>query len=177
MALPKWEDWEDPWARMTRLRRAMTRSTHACCWAAGDESEPLWRLYCTNDGPGVGVALRTTLAKLEASVAHDLYVSLIRYRHYHEGPAFDDELDSFMHKRNGFWAEKEVRLLKFDRAHFHALISAPPTAAELEEHLFLDWPAADAIEKIVLSPYAATSTRCHRSCGRVTARPRNPVGS
>jgi hypothetical protein len=73
----------------------MTQSTHACCWAAGDESEPLWRLYCTDDGPcGVGIALRTTLAKLEASIEpHDLYVSPVTYRHYHEGPAFDDELD------------------------------------------------------------------------------------
>jgi len=60
MSLPKWEN---HWARITHLRRAMTRSTHACCWAAGDESEALWRLYCTKDGPrGVGVALRTTLA-------------------------------------------------------------------------------------------------------------------
>jgi hypothetical protein len=155
---PKWDS-EDPWTRMTRLRRAMTQSTHACCWAAGDESEPLWRLYCTDDGPrGVGIALRTTLAKLEASIEpHDLYVSPVTYRQYHEGPAFDDELDSFMHKRNGFSAEKEVRLLKLNRGHYHTLIAEPRTAAELDKHLFLDWPAADAIENIVLSPYADES--------------------
>jgi hypothetical protein len=58
-----------------------------------------------NDGPGVGVAMRTTLAQLEASVApHDLYVSPVTYRHYHDGPAFNDDLDQFMHKRKGFWA-------------------------------------------------------------------------
>src|SRR5262245_30898713 len=68
---------EDPWLRMTRLRRARTRSAHASCWSHGDKSEPLWRLYCADDGcAGVGVALRTTLGQLEASVvAHDLYVS------------------------------------------------------------------------------------------------------
>jgi hypothetical protein len=156
MSLPAWEDWEDPWVRMTRLRRAKTRSTHACCWAAGDESEALWRLYCTNDGPpALGVALRTTLAQLETAVApHDLYVSPITYRHYHNGPAFNDELDSFMHKRKGFSAENEVRLLKVDNAHFGALINKPPTTAELPKHLFVNWPAADAITEIVLSPYA-----------------------
>jgi hypothetical protein len=35
---------EEPFGRMTRLRCAKARSTHACCWAAGDESEALWRL-------------------------------------------------------------------------------------------------------------------------------------
>jgi len=83
-----------------------------------------------------------------------LYVSPITYRHYHEGPAFNDELDSFMHKRQGFFAEHEVRLLKVDNAHFGALINKPPTTAELDDHLFLNWPAADAITEIVLSPYA-----------------------
>jgi hypothetical protein len=153
MSLP---EWEDPWARMTRLRRARTRSTHACCWAAGDESEALWRLYCTNDGPrGLGVALRTTLGQLEASVAaHDLYVSPVTYRHYHEGPAFNDELDSFMHKRRGFFAENELRLLLVDNAQFGALINTPATTVELPEHLFVGWPAADVITDIVLSPYA-----------------------
>jgi hypothetical protein len=47
---------EDSWTRMTRLRRARTRSAHASCWSAGDESELLWRLYCRHEGSqGVGV--------------------------------------------------------------------------------------------------------------------------
>jgi hypothetical protein len=68
---------EDPWIRITRLRRVRTRSSHASCWSAGHESEALWRLYWADNGcQGVGVALRTTLARLEASVAaHDLYES------------------------------------------------------------------------------------------------------
>ncbi len=105
--------------------------------------------------PGLGVALQTTLAQLEMSVApQDLYVSPITYRHYHEGSAFNDERDSFMHKRKGFFAEHEVRLLKVDDAHFGALINKSPTEAELPKHLFLNWPAADTIMQIVLSPYA-----------------------
>ena len=94
---------EDKWERMTRYRRAKTRAAHASCWAAGEESEALWRLYCDKEGmPGEGVALRTTLGRHEASLAeHDLYVSPVRYRPYHIGAAFTDELDSFMHKRQG----------------------------------------------------------------------------
>jgi hypothetical protein len=46
--------------------------------------------------------------------AHDLYVSPIKYRLYHEGPAFTDEMDSLLHKRRGFQAESELRILKFD---------------------------------------------------------------
>jgi hypothetical protein len=44
-----------------------------------------------------------------------------------------------------------LRLLKVDNAHFGALINKPPTTAELPKHLFVNWPAADAITEIVLS--------------------------
>jgi len=85
---------EDGVAHVTRLRKAKTQSAHACCWAAGDELDALWQLYCTGDGAkGVGVVFRTTLSQLEASVdRHDVYVSPVTYRHYHEGDAFADEL-------------------------------------------------------------------------------------
>src|SRR5438067_13218977 len=79
----------DPWVEMTSRRRAKTRSAHASCWTAGHESEAMWRLYCRCDGPeGQGVALQSTLGNVEASVSrHDLFVSPIRYRHYHLGDA------------------------------------------------------------------------------------------
>jgi hypothetical protein len=83
-----------------------------------------------------------------------LYVSRVTYRHYHAGPAFNDEVDSFMHKRKEFSAEKELRLLLVDDAHFGALFIEPSTTAELPEYRSLNWSVADAITKIVLSPYA-----------------------
>jgi hypothetical protein len=147
---------EDGWTRLTRLRRAMTRSAHASCWSAGDESEALWRLYCDDNGKrGLGVALRTTFGRLEASVeTHDLYVSPVTYRLYHEGDAFTNDLDAFMHKRRGFAAEREVRLLKFDQARCSALMQKPPTAPELPVHVLYDWPINSTVDQIVLSPYA-----------------------
>ena len=153
----------DPWTEMTLRRRAKTRSAHASCWTAGHESEAMWRLYC-RDGAreGQGVALQSTLGKIEASVApYDLFVSPIRYRYYHNGDAFDDELDPFMHKRMGFAHEGEVRLLKYDESHYFelaaALTSGDPARAtppELPEHIFLDWSPAAVIERIAISPYA-----------------------
>jgi hypothetical protein len=147
---------EDPWVRITRLRRARTRSAHASCWSAGDEAEPLWRLYCADDGrQGVGVAVRTTLARLEASVAaHDLYVSPITYLPYHEAQPFTDEMDALLHKRHGFATERELRLLKFDEAHFKALGPKDASVSELPEHIYVDWVLSDVIDQIFISPYA-----------------------
>src|SRR5258706_6729205 len=41
--------YRDPWDVMTQRRRAMTRSAYASCWSWGDESEAMWRLYCSKD--------------------------------------------------------------------------------------------------------------------------------
>jgi hypothetical protein len=153
----------DPWTEMKLRRRAKTRSAHASCWTAGHESEAMWRLYCRDNGvEGQGVALQSTLGRVEASVSpHDLFVSPIRYRHYHEGDAFIDELDPFMHKRMGFAYEGEVRLLKYDESHYlklaAALTSGDPntgTPPELPEHIFLDWSLSKVIQTITISPYA-----------------------
>jgi hypothetical protein len=149
-------DDEDSWTRITRLRRAKTRSAHASCWSAGEESEALWRLYSADDGcPGVGIALQTTLARLEESVApHDLYVSPITYVRYHEARPFTDEMDHLLHKRHGFSAERELRLLKFDQAHYGALATKDASASELPQHVYMDWVLRDVIDEIVISPYA-----------------------
>src|ERR1700684_3731159 len=92
------------------LSTGRTAVLYPAC-SLGDESETLWRLYCKDDKwctkdasctkeeaiAGAGVALETRLGNLEASVEpHDLYVSPIIYRHYHEGEAFNDERDPFM---------------------------------------------------------------------------------
>jgi hypothetical protein len=114
------------------------------------------RLYCDDqDLQGVGVAIRTTLARLEASVAaHDLYVSPITYLPYHEAPPFTDEMDALLHKRHGFAAESELRLLKFDVAHYNALVPKDASVPELPNHTYLNWVLSDVIDEIVVSPYA-----------------------
>ncbi len=157
--------YRDGFALMEIRRRAATRSAHASCWTAGPESEGMWRLYCEDGARGLGVSLRSTLGKVEASVeAHDLFVSPVTYRYYHEGPAFNDEIDPFMHKRLGFKHEGEVRLLKYDAPHQRVLawaltggdryapVPAPPP--ELPERIFLAWNALEVADAITVSPYA-----------------------
>lgn len=151
---------EDPWTAVTRRRRAKTRSAHVSSWAAGHESEAMWRLYCEDEGVrGQGVALESTLGRVEKSVsAHGLLVSPITYRYYHEGPAFLDELDAFFHKRLGFAHENEVRLMKYDDEHYWRLEEAgrgAKTIDDLPTHIFLPWPAAGVIDQILVSPYAS----------------------
>ncbi len=160
--------YRDQWEIMRQRRRAKTRSAYASCWSCGDESEAMWRLYCTSalGGPaGVGLALRTTFAQLETSVArHGLLVHPIRYRPYHTGAAFNDELDSFFHKRQGFAREQEVRVLVYDEARYIALTrhlndfdgepAAPPADDEFPNNDEVDWLLADVVDEITVSPYA-----------------------
>jgi hypothetical protein len=88
--------------------------------------------FATMVAGGGGVALRTTLDRLKASVeAHDLYVTPINYRRYHDGPAFTDEMDSLLHKRLGFEAEHELCLLRFDEGHYGALVPKDASVSEL----------------------------------------------
>jgi hypothetical protein len=151
----------DPWSEMTLWRRAKTRSAHASCWSAGHESEAMWRLYCRDlDVEGQGVALESTLGEVEASVeSHSLFVSPVSYRYYHIGPAFNDEIDSFMHKRLGFAHEGEVRLLRYNEPQYLALAEAirarTPVPPDLPRYVFVDWPAAAVIDRVLISPYAS----------------------
>jgi hypothetical protein len=149
---------EDSFTRHERLRRLQIASAHACCWSCGEESEALWRLYGTEDGApqGLGIALKTTLARLESSLQpydEELYVSPIRYRHYHLDEQFDDPIDWYMTKRKGFEYEQEVRVLCVDKAHYDKY-SNSTAPSELPEHKFYPWPILDHVEEITISPYA-----------------------
>jgi len=147
---------EDPWALITRLRRARIRSAHASCWSRGYESELLWRLYCADDGcQGLGVALRTTLACLKQSVGvHNLDVRAITYLKYQEAASFKDDMAPLFHKRHGFTDERELRLLKFTEEHFKKLIPKDASIPDLKKHIHLKWALRDVIDEIVISPYA-----------------------
>jgi hypothetical protein len=63
-------------------------------------------------------------------------------------------MDSLLHKRHGFAAEHELRLLKFDEAHFSALVPKDASVSELSERIYVDWVLSDVIDKIIISPYA-----------------------
>lgn len=170
LLLPRLNVPNDSWNAMTLRRRAMTRSAHACCWAAGDESEAMWRLYCDDDEPGQGpracskptgrgVAVECTLEAIDAfGSEHGLIVRPIEYRYYHVGPAFTTNLDSFFHKRLGFRHESEVRLLSFNEheANTRANVSRGQPHDGLDSPLYLHFGGAirAMVDRLVVSPYA-----------------------
>jgi hypothetical protein len=157
---------EELYTKLERLRRARTRSAHASCWSIGAESEILWRLYCPKlqDGltkQGMGIALETTYATVKAlDTLPDVFVSKIIYRSYKEGEGFKDELDHLMHKRDGFSYEHELRVLRFDDAHYKQWVPRDATVAPLPPHIPLDWPAIEQM-RVVISPFASPQYEAH----------------
>ncbi|MFY9952027.1 MAG: hypothetical protein WAK54_02125 [Bradyrhizobium sp.] len=63
-------------------------------------------------------------------------------------------MDPLLHKRHGFAAERELRLLKFDLVHYGALVPKDASVPELPDHIYVDWVLRDVIDEIVISPYA-----------------------
>jgi Protein of unknown function (DUF2971) len=135
---------------ISRKRRALLRAAHASCWRYGEESEAMWRLYCD---PHVGVAMRSTSAKLRDSVRDPhAIISPVKYidysaesfgRHVHD-------YDPALHKRVAFKHEQEVRVLRVRKDDF--------TQAENDEtfttadHLEIDWDPEFVIDQIVVGP-------------------------
>ena len=143
----------DMFTEVARWRKALVRSAHASCWRSGRESEGMWRLY---SGDREGVALQTTFAQLEASVAStDLLVGRVQYRNYKTGDPFNDELDPLMFKRDGFDFEQEVRLLSVNRPHYEELRDRGDGTPPLAERMSVPWAIGNAINHIRVSPYAS----------------------
>ena len=113
----------------------------------------MWRLYC---GDREGVALKTTFVGLESSMAStDLVLGCVQYRDYINGNAFNDSLDPLMFKRDGFSSEQEVRLLSVNLPHYHKLQQEEAGVIDLRERIDVPWSMEDAVELILVSPYAS----------------------
>ena len=85
---------------------------------------------------------------------HDLDVRPITYIEYQEAPPFTNDMAPLFHKRLGFRADQEVRLLKFNEEQFTALTPKDASVRQLDEYIYLPWVLKDAIDKIFISPYA-----------------------
>lgn len=96
--------------RSKRIINMWRQQTFINCWSALDhESHALWRIYCPSSE---GVAIQTTIAKLQASVG-DLPV----YRVVYEIPGSRKQTptrnDLMTKKRPMFVYEQEVRIVRF----------------------------------------------------------------
>lgn len=144
-------EWEAE-AQVRAYTLALRNSTYVSCWSQGPESEAMWRLYCEGHE---GVAMVTTLAKLRGSLAQaDVVISPVRYIDYREEtPPGRDYFQQLVHKRVAFEHEREVRVLHRPRAALRiGLPFEPAESSPLDT--YVAWDAQDALECVILSPFA-----------------------
>jgi len=94
--------------RSERIVKSWRRMTFINCWSAQEhESHALWRIYCPTSE---GVAIQTTLARLQGSVS-DLPVYQVTYQIPGITPHTPNLEDLATKKRPMFAYEHEVRIL------------------------------------------------------------------
>lgn len=96
--------------RAARINDLWRKQTFVNCWSASEnESNALWRIYCPTFE---GVAIQTTLAKLQASVS-PIGVYEVEYGIPGSRQRTPTRLDLITKKRAMFEYEREVRIVKF----------------------------------------------------------------
>lgn len=96
--------------RSERIIKMWRQQTFINCWSASDhESHALWRIYCLSSE---GVAIQTTLAKLQMSVG-DLPVHQVTYAVPGNRKQTPTHIDLVTKKRPMFAYEHEVRIIRF----------------------------------------------------------------
>ena len=101
------------WENILNVFRQSRTQMFVNCWYAGnEESEAMWRLYCSGDH---GVAIQTTYNTLIESIRNNENVSIgrVTYVDYEKHHFPDSNLFyPVMHKRLAFAHESEVRLVQ-----------------------------------------------------------------
>lgn len=132
---------ESAMERSERIIKGWRRKTYASCWSASEhESHALWRVYCPTPE---GVAIQTTLVKLQASVG-DLPIYEVTYgmpAAAKRAPRLEELATS---KRPMFAYEHEVRII-------HVADSDAPTEPV---GFGLPWDPEQTIESIRVYPGA-----------------------
>ena len=125
---------------------SMRKQLYVSCWHLGEwESEAMWRIYC---GRGDGLAIALPYEQLRDSLTYpNTHIGKIEYVAYNleQFQITDTFLSVALHKRREFGHEAEVRIVHLD------LLSSDETRPE-----FLDvpWDVENAIEEVIISPYA-----------------------
>jgi hypothetical protein len=92
----------------------MREFTYVSCWHMNDhESYAMWKLYLKSDA---GIAVQTTFERLTDSIAGEktqpVWIGKVRYVDYDADSIPNDHtLLPFMHKRDSFSHEQEVRAI------------------------------------------------------------------
>lgn len=141
-------------------RRKLRKVTYVSCWHMNEhESEAMWRLYCDADQ---GVAIQTTYEKLADSILDpEMYIGLVRYIDYEKDgfPLLQCDPDwppehaafyPFMHKRQAFEHEREVRIVKIDFGKLKSEIKE----SDIQQGIDIPLDLQTLIKGVYVNPYA-----------------------
>jgi hypothetical protein len=143
--------------QLAAFRPLLRGMVYVSCWHANNaESEAMWRLYC---GDREGIALRTSYERLDRALPRDAFIGKVTYVDYAEGGGMVNDANSLtplMHKRAAFEHEREIRVLVWARGQAIAAgaVDRGDRPVEMPEIIGLDWDINDAIEHVLVSPYA-----------------------
>jgi hypothetical protein len=133
---------EDPIERATRIIRNWRLTAFVNCWSAqAHESHALWRVFCPS---AEGVAIRSTLERLRASVGEPIEVRKVNYGPPGSHRRTPTRKDLITQKRPMFEYEHEYRLIFFEDATQEATVKG----------IALDWDPETWIEAIRIHPEA-----------------------
>lgn len=125
------EDFEGMSTALSSLRHYGLQRFHMNCWHLADyESAAMWDIY---QREGRGVAIRSTWGALTSSVNTERKIYGARVKYVDYSKTFIPErfaFDSFMHKRQSFSHEREVRLMMMTGLT-KANPTPPPTTIDL----------------------------------------------
>jgi hypothetical protein len=134
---------EEGMERSARLIKSWRARTFVSCWsAARHESHALWRIYCSSVE---GVAIRTTLQKLKASVA-PTRVLKVHYQTLGTAARTPNITELVTRKRPMFAYEQEVRVVHIKRVESDSAVG-----------ILLDWNPEDVVEGIFVHPESEPS--------------------
>ncbi len=110
------KDIPDAFKKLSDYHKLLLEFTFINCWHLNDnESAAMWKIY---NQKGEGIAIQSSFIRLCDSFApseRDIYVGCVKYSDYEkEWIPEDNSLQPFLHKRNSFEYEKEVRAIFHD---------------------------------------------------------------
>jgi hypothetical protein len=149
---------------VSALDKQIRQSVGICCWHLSDfESAALWKIYLKSVE---GVAVQTTFRKLsdclESPAQEDIFTGMVSYADYDKTSIGSINLfDRFLHKRNCFEFEKEVRSVFFcspsppkkqDKKRGRTLMDIYPPIGKTGRNIIVN--LKELVESIYVSPYA-----------------------
>lgn len=132
--------------RIEEKREYLRDTSYASCWSLREsESEAFWKIYCKGND---SITIKTTYGKLEkyASSEFDI-IGKVKYINYNTD-SFElwSPATPFMHKRDAFDFESEVRIITIYMPTADEFISTFP------DKMVIKVPIEELIDRIVIHP-------------------------